>query len=137
MEGLIGDDGEGFHRLSASRDDAGRGNDLGHKRASGAAIHQGDAPRPLSEIVTNHPVSKSATILAKLPTAPRRGLDRIEAAIYIGIGLTKFDALVADGRMPGPRLIGSRKVWDIRRLDMAFDALPEEGVPEGGSWADR
>jgi hypothetical protein len=82
-------------------------------------------------------VSKSAAILAKLPTAPRRGLSRIEAATYIGIGLTKFDALVADGRMPGPRLIDSRKVWDIRRLDMAFDALPEEGEPEGGSWADR
>ena len=82
-------------------------------------------------------MSKSPVILAKLPTAPRRGLDRIEAAIYVGIGLTKFDALVADGRMPGPRLIDGRRVWDIRRLDMAFEALPQSGEPEGGSWADR
>jgi excisionase family DNA binding protein len=82
-------------------------------------------------------LSKSAAILAKLPTAPRRGLSRIEAAIYVGIGLTKFDEMVADGRMPSPRLIDGRKVWDIRRLDMAFDALPADGTPEEGSWADR
>lgn len=66
---------------------------------------------------------------------PRRGLSRIEAAIYIGVGITKFDELVTAGRMPGPRLIDGRKVWDIRGLDLAFDQLP--GEAEGGSWADR
>lgn len=82
-------------------------------------------------------MTKSAAILAKLPSAPRRGLSRIEASIYVGIGLTKFDEMVADGRMPGPRLIDGRKVWDIRRLDMAFESLPEDGTSEGNSWADR
>jgi len=82
-------------------------------------------------------MTKSAAIAAKLPSAPRRGLSRIEAAIYVGIGLTKFDEMVSDGRMPGPRLIDGRKVWDIRRLDMAFELLPEDGKSEGNSWADR
>jgi hypothetical protein len=81
-------------------------------------------------------VSKSAVIEAKRPTAPRRGLSRIEAAIYVGIGLTKFDELVGDGRMPRPRLIDARKVWDIRDLDYAFDDLPEDGASHGGSWED-
>lgn len=74
-------------------------------------------------------------VAAKLATAPRRGLSRIEAAIYVGVGLTKFDELVAEGRMPGPRLIDGRKVWDIRGLDLAFDDLPVDG--QEGTWADR
>ncbi len=74
----------------------------------------------------------------KMPHAPRRGLNRVEAAIYVGVGVTKFDEMVADGRMPCARLIDGRKVWDIRRLDMAFDSLPEEDEkPEANSWADR
>lgn len=32
--------------------------------------------------------------------------------------------LVDDGRMPKPRQIDRRKVWDIRALDLAFEALP-------------
>jgi predicted DNA-binding transcriptional regulator AlpA len=64
---------------------------------------------------------------------PRRGLSREEAAMYIGISPNKFDELVADGRMPAPVKIDSRKVWDIRYLDLAFDALPrEDAVPN--SW---
>ena len=57
---------------------------------------------------------------------PRRGLSREEAAMYIGISPTKFDALVGEGRMPSPVKIDSRKLWDIRALDLAFDALPTE-----------
>jgi hypothetical protein len=45
--------------------------------------------------------------------------------MYIGISPSKFDELVADGRMPEPVKIDSRKLWDIRRLDLAFDALWE------------
>jgi predicted DNA-binding transcriptional regulator AlpA len=63
---------------------------------------------------------------SQVPVLPRRGLSRVEAAMYIGISPSKFDALVADGRMPGPVKIDARKVWDIRLLDMAFDALPSE-----------
>jgi hypothetical protein len=63
---------------------------------------------------------------------PRRGLSRIEAAMYIGISPSKFDELVADGRMPAPVRIDCRKVWDIRHLDLAFDALSSENLTN--SW---
>lgn len=68
---------------------------------------------------------------------PRRGLSREEAAMYIGIGATKFDEMLADGRMPPPRRIDGRKVWDVRELDLAFDALPVETTGNGTSWDDR
>ena len=58
---------------------------------------------------------------------PPRGLDRSEAAAYIGIGVTKFDVLVADGRMPAPKMIDARRVWDRLALDKAFAALPDAG----------
>jgi len=61
---------------------------------------------------------------------PRRGLSRDEAAMYIGIS-AKFDEMVADGRMPGPVQIDARRVWDIRSIDLAFDALSQES---SNSW---
>jgi predicted DNA-binding transcriptional regulator AlpA len=61
--------------------------------------------------------------------APRRGLSRDEAALYVGIGPTKFDELVASGRMPRPKTIGTRKVWDVQALDIAFDELPDHDPP--------
>jgi predicted DNA-binding transcriptional regulator AlpA len=64
---------------------------------------------------------------------PRRGLSRDEAATYIGVSATKFDEMVADGRMPPPLRIDARKVWDIRSLDLAFDDLPRENPPPN-SW---
>jgi hypothetical protein len=68
---------------------------------------------------------------------PRRGLSRVEAAIYLGISPSKFDELVRDGRMPAAKRIDSRKVWDIQNLDVAFDALPSENETSGGStWDD-
>lgn len=73
----------------------------------------------------------------RIATAPRRGLSMIEAAAYIGVGTTKFYDMVTAGEMPLPRLIGTRKVWDIRDLDRAFDELAHDGTAEGGSWADR
>jgi hypothetical protein len=70
---------------------------------------------------------------------PRRGLARAEAAIYLGISPSKFDELVKDGRMPRPRIIDCRKVWDVYELDMAFDELPREdgASTAGSSWDDR
>lgn len=62
-----------------------------------------------------------------LPILARRGLCREEAATYLGIGTTLFDRHVDAGTFPGPKRIGSRKVWDVRALDRAFDALPDEG----------
>lgn len=58
---------------------------------------------------------------------PPRGLSRDEAARYVGIGTTLFDAMVQDGRMPGPKVINSRTVWDRLELDAAFNDLPHRG----------
>ena len=57
-----------------------------------------------------------------------RGLQREEAAAYIGVGTSKFDQMVADGRMPPPKLIDSRRVWDRLRLDSAFEDLPDKAI---------
>jgi hypothetical protein len=43
--------------------------------------------------------------------------------MYIGVGPTKFDDMVRDGRMPKPIRIDGRVVWDIYDLDPAFDRL--------------
>jgi len=59
------------------------------------------------------------------PSLPPRGLSRVQAAEYIGVSPTKFDSMVSDGRMPGPKRVDGRLVWDIRRIDRAFDGLPE------------
>jgi hypothetical protein len=67
---------------------------------------------------------------------PRRGLSRTEAAMYIGVSLNKFDELVATKRMPSPRRIDSRKVWDVWELDEAFVALPKDDDWAGNSWED-
>jgi predicted DNA-binding transcriptional regulator AlpA len=73
--------------------------------------------------------------LSDVRPIPRRGLSREEAAMYVGIGATKFDELVNAGRMPKPKKIDSRKVWDVRKLDVAFEALPDEDGG-GSSWED-
>ena len=74
--------------------------------------------------------------LSDMRPCPRRGLSHDEAAMYVGISPSKFDELLGDGRMPAPRRIDGRKVWDIRDLDLAFDALPRESSL-GRSWDDR
>lgn len=67
----------------------------------------------------------------------RRGLSRDEAADYLGIGTTKFDELVSIGLVAQPRRCGSRNLWDIRELDIAFESLPRKDSPvTGGSWDD-
>lgn len=60
------------------------------------------------------------------PTLAPRGLNRVEAAAYIGVSPTLFDELVRDGRMPTPKRINSRNVWDRVRLDAAFEDLPDK-----------
>ncbi|MFM9850159.1 MAG: hypothetical protein ACKVP3_23755 [Hyphomicrobiaceae bacterium] len=62
-----------------------------------------------------------------------RGLSREMAACYIGVSPTLFDDMVRDGRMPKPKRINSRTVWDLRQLDSAFDALPDENA-RGDVW---
>ena len=73
--------------------------------------------------------------VSSLPSSlPPRGLSRLQAAEYIGIGASKFDELVADGRMPKPKRIDSRTVWDRAQLDEAFTALDNEKTADRGGW---
>ncbi|MEW6121600.1 MAG: XRE family transcriptional regulator [Pseudomonadota bacterium] len=74
----------------------------------------------------------------QLPNSlPPRGLPRQTAAAYIGVSVAMFDQMVKDGRMPGPKLINTKPVWDKARLDSAFDRLPEkDGEAEDDGWSD-
>jgi len=63
-----------------------------------------------------------------LPSSlPPRGLSRPQAAAVVGVSVGTFDVMVDDGRMPKPKLIGTRKLWDRVRVEEAFTELPEEG----------
>lgn len=57
---------------------------------------------------------------------PPRGMCREEAARYVGVGTTKFDEMVKDGRMPKPKRVDGRTVWDRIALDAHFTDLPDE-----------
>jgi predicted DNA-binding transcriptional regulator AlpA len=50
----------------------------------------------------------------------------VQAAFYVGVGTSLFDEMVQDGRMPRPKRINSRTVWDRLALEEAFAALPSE-----------
>jgi predicted DNA-binding transcriptional regulator AlpA len=63
------------------------------------------------------------------PSIPPRGLSRQQAAEYIGVGATKFDEMVKDGRMPKPKQIDGRIVWDRVLLDEAFEGLEDAEAP--------
>jgi hypothetical protein len=76
------------------------------------------------------PHIKEFSSLPKLPVSlPPRGISRVKAAAYVGVSPCKFDEMVGDHRMPAPKRIDGRKVWDVRDLDLAFDALPYENGP--------
>lgn len=65
-----------------------------------------------------------------------RGLSRVEAARYIGISPSTFDKLVKDRRMPEPKRINARAIWDLHELDLAFAALPGGDAEHADSWGD-
>ena len=58
-----------------------------------------------------------------VPPPARRGLNRVEAAAYIGVSATTFDGLVHERQMPRPKHVGARRIWDVRAVDQAFDLL--------------
>ena len=69
----------------------------------------------------------SHMVRSTLPSgALPRGLSRVQSAEYVGISASLFDAMVKDRRMPGPKQINRRTVWDRRALDAAFEALPDD-----------
>lgn len=61
-----------------------------------------------------------------LPFDCPRGLNRVEAARYVGVSPGTFDKLVTDGLMPGPKRVRSRLIFDRQAIDLAFDALGAE-----------
>ena len=71
-----------------------------------------------------------------LPLPTKRGLSRDEAAEYVGVSSSKFDEMTKDGRMPQPKRIDGRRVWDIREIDDAFQRLPSDGNSAHNPWDD-
>ena len=74
-------------------------------------------------------MTSKASIAGRLPV--RRGLSEPEAAIYLSLSPSFFRRLVEQGMMPRPRVAGSRRIWDVEELDLAFKALPREGGEAG------
>jgi predicted DNA-binding transcriptional regulator AlpA len=69
----------------------------------------------------------------------RLGLERPQAAAYVNASERLFDQMVADGRMPQPRQMNTKIVWDRDELTMAFKALPHrepesKAMPPGNPW---
>src|SRR5438270_13850392 len=58
------------------------------------------------------PTGRAARPINFASALPPRGLSRNQAAGYIGVSPSLFDKMVADGRMPGPKRINKRTVWD-------------------------
>jgi predicted DNA-binding transcriptional regulator AlpA len=71
-------------------------------------------------------IFEAASMKSDAISYPPRGLSREEAARYVGVGSTLFDEMVADGRMPKPKHINSRAIWDRVALDIAFTSLPDK-----------
>jgi predicted DNA-binding transcriptional regulator AlpA len=65
-------------------------------------------------------------MVGSFPQLCPRGLSRDQSAAYVGVGATKFDEMVTDGRMPKPVHIDGRVVWDRYALDQAFEELGRE-----------
>lgn len=77
-----------------------------------------------------HGASNPNILPANLPPI---ALSRGQAAAYVGLGPSKFDELVRDGRMPKPKRIGARVVWYVADLVRAFEALPDDN-PHDDVW---
>jgi len=78
--------------------------------------------------------SNGGAVSVHCPPPTRRGLSRMEAAQYIGISPTKFDELIADSRMPRPKKIDGRRVWDLRKLDNAFEQIDPTDSNSFNEW---
>jgi len=50
------------------------------------------------------------------------------------VGISKFDEMVADRRMPKPKTVDKRLIWDRVELDMFFTDLPSRD--DGGNRID-
>jgi hypothetical protein len=64
----------------------------------------------------------------------RRGLSRVEAAIYLGIFQSKFDELRKANRIPPPKILDGRLIFTVERLDEFLDSLPDENEAPNDDW---
>jgi hypothetical protein len=80
-------------------------------------------------------LTKRKEVMSFLPIV--FGLGEAEAAAAIGISTTKFRSLVVEKRMPSPRRLDGRNIWDVDELRAAFKALPHgDETEKPDSWAD-
>ena len=77
-----------------------------------------------------------------MPTGDRRfsalppgmiplGLSRVVASSYVGVSPSTWDHMVDDGRMPKPKRINRRRLWDRREVEEAFARLDAAGSDSG------
>ena len=84
--------------------------------------------------------TKGGGIVGSFPQLCPRGLSRDQSAAYVGVGVTKFNEMVEDGRMPPPKHVDGRVIWDRHRLDQSFEALDADGdavTKAKQAWEDR
>src|SRR5262249_46072455 len=106
---------------------------------SGSALRpfgdkQRDCERGNSSIIHSSRVGMKEDLLD--PFYPPRGMSRTQSAAYISVSPSLFDQMVADGRMPQPRMINKRVVWDRVELDAAFSALPHKNEAADDEFAE-
>lgn len=54
------------------------------------------------------------------------GLNREQSAAFVGISPSLFDKMIEAGKMPHPRLMFGRNVWDVDELVISFKAIPHK-----------
>jgi predicted DNA-binding transcriptional regulator AlpA len=94
---------------------------VGENSSSGSCQKSGAAFESNNTFSGDQSQRRASEILSFAP----RGLSRVQSAAYIGVSPALFDELVGDGRMPQPKKINSRVVWDRKQLDESFEALPD------------
>jgi hypothetical protein len=77
-------------------------------------------------------MTRSAALSSVRPI-PRRGLSRVEAAVY-GISPSKFDELRKSHRIGPPKVLDGRLIFTVERLDEFLDALPDEDPGAAEDW---
>jgi hypothetical protein len=88
------------------------------------------------EDITANPAGAAPSRRTRSAIRPlvRRGLSRVEAAIYIGVSPSKFDELRKANRIAPPKILDGRLIFTVERLDEFLDALPDENQEAAEDW---
>jgi len=60
-----------------------------------------------------------------------RLINALEAALYLGVCENTFRAYVRLGKLPRPIRLGKRRVYDLKKIDLALDKLSGIGTKHG------